>query len=195
MVKNILKSVLLLFLLTAATKTTSTTYKLDTAHTFIQFSCERFMVGEVTGKFKDFDGSITYDPGNPESMNIDVTIQTRSLDTDHETRDSHLRGETWLHVEKYPLIKFKSKKIEKEGDQLKVTGDLTIHGVTNEVEFPFTLKGPFEDPTGNLTVGLAGELTINRQDYGINFSRIMDNGEFFIGNNVKIDIQALTIAQ
>ena len=85
-------------------------------------------------------------------------------------------------------------RIPKPLQQQMVEAELTIHGETNTVQFPIEIKGPFTDPTGATTIGITGDVTINRQDYGISFSRIMDNGELFIGNDVKIEIRALAIA-
>lgn len=151
------------------------------------------MVGEVSGRFNEFKGEIHYNPDDLSSFKADVTIQTKTIDTGMEVRDGHLRGKIWLDVETYPEIRFASKKLEQKEDQLMLTADLTIHGVTKEVVFPIEILGPFKDPTQTTSLGLKGGLTINRQDYGIAFSRLMDNGKLFIGNEVRIDIQALAV--
>ncbi len=175
--------------------TAQTTYQLDIPHTFINFGVERFMVGEVTGRFNEFEGKVIYNPEDLSQTIIDVTIKTESIDTGFEVRDGHLKGNTWLDVEKFPRINFKSKKIFLVDDQTQITADLTIHGVTKEVTFPLTIKGPFVDPTKSNSIGLSGELIINRQDFGIIFSKKMDNGHLFIGNEVKINIRALAISK
>ena len=155
---------------------------------------ERFMVGEVTGKFKTFEGTVSLGDGY-ELENARVTIQTASLDTDHEVRDGHLKSAIWLDTENYDEISFVSSGVRKEGDQLWIDGTLTIKEQSNDVSFPFELKGPFKDPTGTTTIGLTGDLIIDRQDYGIKFSKLMDNGELFIGNTVRIRIRALAAIQ
>lgn len=189
--KNLIRlSMVLLVLIFGHSLKAQQKYQLDPGHTFIMFSTERFMVGEVTGKFKDFEGTVSLNANN-EVSGVEVLIQTASLDSDHEIRDGHLKGTIWLDVANYPAIKFVSKKIWKEGSDRMISGDLTIKGVTNEVQFPFTMQGPFKDPTGVTAIGIKGDLMINRQDYNINFSRLMDNGELFIGNEVKITIRAL----
>ena len=169
-------------------------YQLDPAHTFINFGVERFMVGEVTGRFTDFSGTITYNKDDLSQLDIEVSIKVVSIDTGLEVRDGHLKSNIWLDALKYPEIHFKSKKVQVVDNQTIMTGDLSIHGVTQEITFPFTFKGPFKDPTQSLTIGLAADLTINRQDYGITFSRKMDNGHLFIGNEVKLNIRALGVA-
>ena len=169
-------------------------FVLDPGHTLIEFNVERFMVGEVTGKFKAFEGTVNLsEESGLESAK--VLIQTSSLDTDHEMRDGHLRSPIWLDTETYGEISFESTGIRTEGDQLWIDGDLTIKDQTNPVSFPFELKGPFTDPTGATTIGLAGDLVINRQDFGIKFGKLMDNGELFIGNEVRIRIRALAMQQ
>ncbi|MEM7551480.1 MAG: YceI family protein [Bacteroidota bacterium] len=170
-------------------------YTLDPAHTLIEFNAERFMIGEVTGKFKDFEGILILNSESKALEKVNINIITESLDTDHEVRDGHLRSNTWLDAETYPAISFKSEKIWQENDQWNISGELTIKEQSNNVKFPFEMQGPFKDPTGALTIGLSGDLKINRQDYGIKFSRIMDNGELFIGNDVNIRIRALAIAK
>lgn len=165
-------------------------FQLDKGHTLVEFNVARFMVGEVTGKFRDFDGTVTLNSKQDlESANI--TIVTKSLDTDHEVRDGHLRSQIWLDTETHEQITFVSDRVWKKGDVQYISGKLTIRGIENDVEFPYEMQGPFKDPTGMMTVGLKGDLTINRQDYGIKFSKLMDNGELFIGNEVNIRIRAL----
>ena len=185
----------LIFFCSLFTSSTTNSYKVDPGHTYISFNVERFLVGEVTGVFTDFTGTIEYDQSDISSFSAEVVIKTHSLDSNNDTRDGHLKGDTWLHADKYPEIKFKTTRSWKEGEQHMVEAELTIHGETNTVQFPIEVKGPFRDPTGATTIGVSGDLTINRQDYGIQFSRVMDNGELFIGNDVKIEIRALAVAQ
>lgn len=183
----------LFFLLTSTTTTAQHTYQLDPIHTFVNFGVERFMVGEVTGHFNEFSGTIHYNPKDISQTNISATIQVESIDTGFETRDGHLKSSIWLDAENYPDMVFKSKKVDLVEEQLMITADLTIHGVTKELTFPVDVKGPFDDPTKNTTLGLSADLQINRQDFGITFSKKMDNGHLFIGNEVLISIRALAV--
>lgn len=182
---------LCLVLLTTLTYSQSS-FNLDPGHTLIQFNVERFMVGEVTGVFTKFQGEITMDEED-HLQNVQVVIDVKSLDSNHEIRDGHLKGTMWLDVDNFPEITFQSTEIYKEEEQSYIKGNLTIKDITKEVIFPFNEKGPFKDPTGAISIGLSGDLTLNRQDYGINFSRVMDNGALFIGNEVVIKIRALAI--
>ena len=168
-----------------------TTYQLDKIHTFVNFGVERFMVGEVTGRFNDFEGTVVYNSEDPQQTEITVSIDVKSIDTGFEVRDGHLKSNIWLDAEKYPEITFTSKSIQIETDNLMLTADLTIHGITKEVTFPILIKGPFVDPTQSNTIGLSGELVVDRQDFGISMDKKMLNGHSFIGDEVKISIRAL----
>ena len=168
-----------------------TTYQLDKIHTFVNFGVERFMVGEVTGRFNDFEGTVVYNSEDPLQTEITVSIDVKSIDTGFEVRDGHLKSNIWLDAEKYPEITFTSKSIQIETDNLMLTADLTIHGITKEVTFPILIKGPFVDPTQSNTIGLSGELVVDRQDFGISMDKKMLNGHSFIGDEVKISIRAL----
>ena len=188
-----LKTLVFLFIVICFSQTviSQSTYQIDPTHTFVNFEVERFMVGEVTGRFNEFEGSVVYDPDDLAQANIDVTIQVKSIDTGLEIRDGHLKSNIWLNAEKYPEIKFKSKKVYLSGEQILIAADLTIHGITKELTFPVTIKGPFMDPTQTTTLGLSADLIINRQDFGILMDKKMINGHSFIGNEVKISIRAL----
>ena len=186
-----LKKLLMLNFLLISINLLGQEYQLDPSHTLIAFNVERFMVGEVTGKFKSFEGSISVSEG--QLATAEVTINTKTLDTDHDIRDGHLKGEMWLDVERHGEIRFVSGGVKSLDGRMWMDGNLTIKGITKQVSFPFEMKGPFRDPTGAMTIGLVGDLEINRQDYGITFSKTMDNGELFIGNTVSISIRALAM--
>ncbi|MBQ4819385.1 YceI family protein [Aquimarina sp. MMG016] len=171
-----------------------TKYTLDKGHTYIGFDVERFMVGEVSGRFNEFSGNISIEGEDFTTLQVQVSINTKSLDTNNETRDGHLKGEMWLNTEAHPEIKFSSTSVIKNVDNSYVMkGNLTICGITKSIEFPIQLMGPLKDPTKVTSIGIKADLVINRFDYGIQFNRKMDNGSFFIGNEVKIKIRALAI--
>ena len=186
--------VIVLFLFNAANFHSSAAYQIDAGHTFIQFSVERFGMVEVTGHFREVSGTIRFDPNLPDAIQAEITIHTASLDSGHEIRDGHLKGEIWLNAEEYPEIKFITTEVILDGQIGKAIGNLTIRGVTKEVAFPFEIKGPFTDPTKNTTIAVAGSITINRQDFGLSFSKMIDANIPFIGNEVQIDISTLAVA-
>ncbi len=181
----------LLFFSISQTLFSQTTYQLDPTHTFINFGIERFMVGEVTGRFNEFEGTVVYNPEDLSHTVIDVSIKVKSIDTGLEVRDGHLKSNIWLNAEKYPEMTFKSKKVFMSEGQTQIIADLTIHGVTQEIAFPITVKGPFTDPTQSNTLGLSADIVVNRQDFGITMDKKMINGHLFIGNEVRISIRAL----
>ena len=136
-------------------------------HAFITFKASHLGYSYIIGRFNDFDGSFTHDKNNPGNSKIDVTIQAKSLDTNHAERDKHLRSEDFFNVSKYPTITFKSSAYEESGDGAKLTGDLTLHGVTREVVIDVVHVGEGKDPWGGYRSGFEGNLTLSAADYGM----------------------------
>jgi polyisoprenoid-binding protein YceI len=163
-------------------------YQVDAIHSHIGFAVRHFGVSNVRGQFKSFDATLTVDEADLTMSSVEVKIRADSIFTDHEERDNHLRSADFLDVENHPEIVFKSKRIEKDGDDYLAVGDLTIRGQTREVEFPVTVAGPLKDPLGLMRIGIEGRLTIDRRDYGVAWSRVMESGGLFVGNDVKIDL-------
>ncbi|MFD2568852.1 YceI family protein [Pseudotenacibaculum haliotis] len=182
-----------LLVCTGFVKDTKDNYTLDVGHTYIGFDVERFMVGEVSGRFNDFSANISMKGDDVTTLQLDATIKVASLDSNNKTRDGHLKGKMWLDAQAHPEIRFVSSSVHKNGDKVSMKGNFTIKGVTKEVEFPIVVSGPFVDPTKNKTIGIKADFSINRFDYGIKFSKRMDNGSLFIGKEVKIKIRALAI--
>jgi polyisoprenoid-binding protein YceI len=152
-------------------------YEMDRSHSSIGFSVRHFGVSNVRGEFKDYWLTLWLEEENLANSSVTVSIDAASISTDHEQRDQHLKSGDFLDVENHPTITFSSKKMQANDDgEFMVTGDLTIGGVTREVEMPVTLAGPLKDPLGMMRVGIEGALTIDRQDYGISWSRVMDSG-------------------
>jgi polyisoprenoid-binding protein YceI len=126
---------------------------------------------------------------------VDVTIDTTTINTQEPDRDKHLKSADFLDVEKYPTINFKSKSVTKEGDEeLKVKGDLTIHGVTKEVMLK--VEGPTaegKDPWGNLRIGASATTKINRSNFGLTYNAALETGGILIGDEVKIELEVSLI--
>jgi len=144
-------------------------WQLDPPHCAAQFAVRHMGISTVRGTFTKLSGTLQYDPTAPAKSPLDVTIDAASVDSRVEMRDNDVRGPKLLGVAKYPTITFKSKRVEPAGPgKLKVTGDLTIHGVTKEtvldVEDP---SEPMKDPMGNARMGASATTTINRQDFGV----------------------------
>ena len=166
--------------------TAASVYDFDKAHSKLEFSVKHLMVSNVKGEFTDYEGTINFDPDNLADSRVDVVIQAKSVDTRIEARDKHLKGPEFLDTDKFQTIAFKSAKILKSGDIYNIVGDLTIHGVTQEIEIPVTISGPVNSPMGGTVIGISGETTINRQKFGVAFSKTMDNGGLLVDDFVKI---------
>jgi polyisoprenoid-binding protein YceI len=146
------------------------TWQLDPYHSAAQFAVRHGGISIVRGAFSKLSGTVQYDPANPSKMVIDATIDANTVDTRVEPRDNDLRSANFFDVAKFPTLTFKSKHVEAAGPgKLKVTGDLTIHGVTKEVvlmvEGP---NGPTKDPKGNQHMGATATTQISRKDFGVN---------------------------
>jgi len=160
------------------------TWQIDPAHSAAQFSVRHLGISTVRGAFTKVSGTVQYDPKDLGKTSIDAIIEAASIDTRVEARDKDLRSPNFFDVEKYPTLTFKSKRIEAAGDgRLRVTGDLTIHGVTKEVvlevEGP---TAPIKDPRGNPRMGASASTRINRRDFGIN------GAPMAVGDDVPITI-------
>ena len=167
------------------------TYTLDKVHSQIGFSVKHLLVAQTKGQFMDYEGTIQFDANDPTAFSADVVLQANSINTNNSDRDNHLKSPDFLDADAYPTMTFKSKSLV-EGT---LTGDLTMHGVTKEVTIPVTISGPVNMPSvagGGQAIGLSGETTINRQDFGVSFNKTMDQGGLMVDNLVKImiDIEA-----
>ncbi len=160
------------------------TWQIDPAHTASQFAARHLGISTVRGAFTKTTGTVQYDPADLSKTAIDVTIDATSLNTRVEMRDNDLRSDKFFDVQKFPTITFKSKRAEAAGKgKLKVTGDLTIHGVTKEVVLDVDgPAGPVKDPRGNTHMGASATTTIKRSDFGVSALPAM------IGDEVQITL-------
>ena len=145
---------------------------------------------EVPGFFRDFTGTVNYDAKDITKSTVEFTAKVTSVDTGVAGRDKHLRTADFFEVEKYPELTFKSTKVEKKGKNLIVTGDLTIKGITKSVAIPFQIAGwlPADERSGG-KMGIAGETTINRRDFGVNYGNNLPSGIAAVSDNVRISLQ------
>jgi polyisoprenoid-binding protein YceI len=171
------------------------TYKIDPAHSGAEFVVRHMMISNVRGGFTKVEGAIEYDPANVAATKIDAVIDATSIDTRDGQRDGHLKSADFLDVEKFPTITFKSKKVEASGDgELKVTGDLTIHGTTKEVVLEVDgPTGETKDPFGNVRVGASGKTKIKRSEFGLTWNAALETGGFLVGDELKIELDVSAI--
>jgi polyisoprenoid-binding protein YceI len=186
---------------TAVTATSQSTkptqWQLDPAHSAAHFSVRHLMISNVRGEFSKVSGSALLNPADLAKSKVEVTIEAASINTREPQRDEHLRSADFLDVANYPALTFRSKRIEALGaDNFKLTGDLTIRGVTKEVTFD--IEGPtssIKDPWGNIRAGVSGSAKINRKDYGLVWNALTEAGGVVVGDEVKITIEAELIQQ
>ncbi len=159
----------------------------DKAHSKIQFDVDHMVISEVSGQFQIYEGTVVTSKGDFTDAKIDFSIDVKSIDTDNEGRDKHLRSKDFFDVEKYPKIIFSGKEIKKVGDnRYQLTGDYTMLGVTKEITLDVKYGGTVKDPYGNIKAGFKITGIINRTDFGLKYNSIMDSGGMMIGEEVTI---------
>jgi polyisoprenoid-binding protein YceI len=177
--------------------TAASDWKIDPAHSSAQFSVRHMAISTVRGAFSKVNGLIALDDKDIAKSTVDVTIDVTTVDTREPGRDNDLRSDHFFDVAHYPTMTFKSKKVEQVAPgKLKVTGDLTIRGITKEVvldvEGP---TAPVKDPWGNQRAAATATAKINRQDFGVKWNATMDNGGVVVGDDVNITIDVEMIKQ
>ena len=175
----------------------SNQWVIDAAHSNAHFTVKHMMITNVRGEFSKLSGTVTYDAAKPEATQIEAVVDVASLSTREAQRDGHLKSPDFFDVEKFPTIAFKSKSVKaKSKEDLAVTGDLTIHGVTKEVVLDVeSLSGPANDPFGNTRLGATASTKIKRDDFGIVWNGVLEAGGVLVGNEVKITIDISLIKQ
>ena len=164
-------------------------WDIDPAHSVAMFKVRHLMVSNVPGEFGKVSGVVNYDPADPSKSSVEATIDTTSITTRQDARDKHLKSPDFFDVEKFPTMTFKSKKVEKAGEgKLKITGDLTIKGVTKEVVLD--VDGPLAPVSafGGMKSGATATTKINRQDFGVSWNKTLDGGGVVVSDEVAITI-------
>lgn len=172
---------------------TKTTFKVDSAHTSVDFSVKHMMVSKVKGTFHDFQVQFVADPEDLTTAEIVFDIDASSIDTRNKDRDDHLKTGDFFEIEKYPSILFKSTNVvKKSDDEYEVTGDVTIKDVTKQETFKIVFEGQGQDPWGNQVFGFNAEGTLNREAYGLTYNAALETGGVLIGKDIKfsIDLEA-----
>lgn len=165
-------------------------WDLDPSHTSAEFKVRHLMVSDVRGGFGTVSGTAEYDPAKPASLQVEATIDAASINTRDAKRDEHLRSPDFFDVANHPTLTFKSKKAASAGKgKIKLTGDLTIRGVTREVTFQVEgLGAPVTDPWGNESIGGRATTKINRKDFGLTWNKALETGGVLVGDQVQIDL-------
>ena len=170
---------------------TTTAWKIDPIHTVAEFKVKHLMISNVKGQFTGVSGTLTLDDSDLTLSRVEATIDATSINTREPQRDTHLKSADFFDVEKYPTLSFKSTHVSRNADgELQVAGGLTIHGVTRNVTFE--VEGPtppMKDPWGNTRVGLSATTKINRKDFGLTWSPVLETGGLMVGEEVTITLE------
>ena len=168
------------------------TWDIDPAHSTVEFSVRHMMVTTVKGQFQKVKGTVELDEKDPSKSTVEVSIETASIDTREAKRDAHLKSPDFFDAAKFPTLTFKSTKIEKAGKgKFKLTGDLSMHGITKSVVL--AVEGPsasIKDPYGRTVRGVMATGKLDRKDWGMTWNKALDSGGFVVSDEVKLDINA-----
>ncbi|MGA2382943.1 MAG: YceI family protein [Gemmatimonadales bacterium] len=168
----------------------------DLVHSSIGFTVRHLVVSKVRGKFGRWTGSILMDEHDLANTQVDVSIETASVDTGVEQRDNHLRSADFFDVEKYPKMAFTSTRVEKGKDgELRLHGTLTLHGVTRPVVLDVEYAGTQKDPWGGMRAGFSARTSLDRKDFGLTWNQLLEAGGVAVGDKVEIDIEIEGVKQ
>ena len=171
-------------LLTSSVVFAADTYTIDPNHTSFSFTVKHMMISNVPGEFDKFDGQVIYSPTDLSNSKANITIDVASINTRIDKRDAHLKSPDFFDAAQFPTITFVSTKFTPTA----ITGNLTMKGVTKEITIPVTISGPVKTMMGGQAIGITGSVTINRQDYGVNWNKVLDQGGVAVSNDVAISI-------
>ncbi len=165
-------------------------WKIDSAHSEINFTVRHMMISNVRGQFENFAGTLDFNEENPAASSVEVQIEAASINTKEEKRDAHLRSADFFDAEKFPYLTFKSKRVEVVDDNHgRIIGDLSIRGVTREVVLDTEYNGKIKSPFGSYSAGFSAVTTINRKDWGLEWNVALETGGWLVGDSIKIAIE------
>jgi polyisoprenoid-binding protein YceI len=179
---------------TTVPATLTGSYAIDPTHSRIGFVARHAMVTKVRGSFNEFAGTGYFDVEDPSKSNLSLTIQAASIDTRNADRDGHLKGNDFFDMATYPTIEFASTSVEAlDAENYRVTGDLTIKGVTKPVTVDFEYTGTAVDPFNNTRIGLEGKTVINRKDWGVNWNATLEAGGVLVSEKVTLEFEVSAV--
>jgi polyisoprenoid-binding protein YceI len=170
--------------------TATTTWTIDAVHSVAEFKVKHMMISNVKGQFTGVTGTLTLDESDVRKSRIEASIDAASINTRDAQRDAHLKSPDFFDVDTFPTLTFKSTRVEAAGNgELKVSGELSIHGVTRTVVFH--VEGPTppaKDPWGNTRIGLSATTKINRKDFGLTWNSTLETGGILVGDEITITL-------
>jgi polyisoprenoid-binding protein YceI len=172
-----------------------TTWTIDASHSNVEFSVRHLMIASVKGRFAEVQGTVVTAEDDPTRTKIDVTIGAASIDTRMPQRDEHLRSADFFDVANHPTLTFTSRRVERDGEDLRIVGDLTIRGVTREVVLAVTAHGRQTDPWGGTRAGFEATGRIKRGDFGLTWNQALEAGGVLVGDDVKLSIDVELVRQ
>ena len=179
---------------TSLTPELTGTYTLDPSHSRVGFVARHAMVSKVRGAFNDVSATGYLDVADPTKSHLEVVIQAKSIDTRNADRDNHLRSNDFFDMDNYPEIRFASTAVTPAGDgSFRVTGDLTIKGVSKPVTIELEFTGAAVDPYNNQRIGLEGTVAVNRKDWGVNWNAALEAGGVLVSEQVTLEIEVSAI--
>jgi polyisoprenoid-binding protein YceI len=165
-------------------------WKIDSAHSEINFTVRHMMISNVRGRFEKFSGLVEFDEKNPANSTVDVEIEAASINTREPQRDAHLRSPDFLNADTYPMLHFKSKRIEvSDAHHAHVVGDMTIRDITREVTLDVEYAGQSKSPWGTTNAGFSASTRINRKDWNLTWNVALETGGLLVGDEIKIDLE------
>ena len=174
----------------------SSTWKIDPSHSAIHFSVRHMVVSKTRGRFTRFGGQIVFDPAHPAASSVEVTIEPASVDTADAQRDAHLKSPDFFDVEKFPQASFRSTSVEDlGGDKLRISGELTVHGVTRPLSFDAVFEGSAKDPWGGERAGFSGSLSLDRREFGLQWNKALETGGVLVGDKVELSLEVEAVKQ
>ncbi|MCO5197224.1 MAG: YceI family protein [Anaerolineae bacterium] len=172
------------------------TWQIDFSHSQIQFSVRHMMISKVRGTFEQFNGSINYDEVNPTNTTVDIAVDITSINTRDEQRDAHLRSADFFDAENFPMMTFKSTRVEQVNKHNgRLYGDLTIRGVTKPVVLEVTYEGQAQSPWGTTSAGFSATGKINRKEWNMQWNAALETGGVLVGDDVTISIELELVKQ
>jgi polyisoprenoid-binding protein YceI len=178
-----------------ATATAVRTLTIDKAHSEATFVV-RHLITKVRGRFADFEGTVEFDPTEPEQSSAAFVVQAASIDTGQPDRDAHLRSADFFDVDRFPTLAFTSTGVTPAGtNRFDLAGQLTIRGISRPIVLPVTYLGTATDPWGRERSGFEAEITINRKDFGLTWNAPLETGGFLVGDEVRIALSVQAVAE
>jgi polyisoprenoid-binding protein YceI len=172
-------------------------WKIDPAHSHVEFAVRHLMISSVKGAFGDVQGTVWVDESDARTVLVDITVQVASIDTGQEQRDAHLRSSDFFDAARFPTITFRSRLVEGSyhDSRFSLVGDLTIRDVTREVVLDVSAEGRLTDPWGAERAGFSAQGKIDRTDFGLTWNQVLETGGVLVSNEVKISVEVELIRQ